>query len=120
MTRNHRPNLRHRRISLRRSQTEAESLLWRFLRNSHLSGAKFRRQHQIGPYIVDFYTDEHRLVLEVDGGQHFEDEAITADAKRTMFLESQGLKVVRFTNTEVLQELDAVIARIAEFVGGEG
>jgi very-short-patch-repair endonuclease len=72
-------------------------------------GAKFRRQHPFGPYILDFFCLDQRLVIEVDGGQHYEAEGLARDAERTAILENSGLKVLRFTNLEVLQETDAVL-----------
>ena len=101
---------------LRRSSTDAEHLLWQLLRNRQVAGAKFRRQHQYGPYILDFYCHEHRLVVEADGGQHTSLDHVARDANRTRYLESQGMRVLRFTNLEILQETEAVIARIWEEV----
>jgi adenine-specific DNA-methyltransferase len=100
------------RRSLRSSSTDAERLLWRFLR-ARRSGVKFRRQHSIGRYIVDFYCVEARLVIELDGGQHYEPEHEKHDAYRTRVLEALGLRVIRFTNIEVLCSPDVVREAIA-------
>ena len=89
--------------------------MWNTLRNRQLSGLRFRRQAPIGPYIVDFVCYENRLVIEVDGGQHL--ELADHDAERTAWLESEGFRVIRFWNNQVLKELEAV--REAIFVAVE-
>ena len=104
--------------SLRRSSTDAEALLWRFLRARQVAGAKFRRQHQFGLYILDFYCEKARLAIEVDGGQHFEPARQEYDAERTRYLEADGVRVLRFTNSEVLTETEAVLGQIWDFVDG--
>jgi adenine-specific DNA-methyltransferase len=91
--------------------TDAEVLLWRLLRSRQLAGIKFRRQHQFGPYILDFYAHEPRLVIELDGNGHALPERVALDAERTAFLESFGLTVFRFANTAVLQETEAVLTQ---------
>ncbi|MBI4240651.1 MAG: endonuclease domain-containing protein [Candidatus Rokubacteria bacterium] len=103
---------RHRARELRRDQTEAERKLWARLRDRQLSGAKFRRQHPIGRYTVDFCCPELSLVVEVDGGQHA--ERADADRRRTEFLTQRGYRVLRFWDTEVLKEFEAVLERIAQ------
>jgi very-short-patch-repair endonuclease len=82
---------------LRRDSTDAEKTLWRLLRARQLNGVKFRRQHPIGPFIVDFVCLEHHLVIELDGGQHASDTP-----GRTRFLESEGYRVLRFWNNQAL------------------
>ena len=91
---------------LRKHPTDAERLLWRHLRLRQLGGYKFRRQQPLGPYIIDFVCLEQRLCVEVDGGQHA--EQAEGDAQRTAWLEAEGFRVLRFWNTEVLQETVAV------------
>jgi very-short-patch-repair endonuclease len=98
--------------SLRQSTTDAEQLLWRLLRNRRLAGYKFRRQHPIPPYILDFYCDAAQLAIELDGGQHNTDEARARDEIRTSFLASRGIQVLRFWNDVVLTETDAVLEAI--------
>src|SRR5215212_9339372 len=98
--------------SLRRSSTEAESLLWSRLRRRELAGAKFRREHPVGPYIVDFYCHGRTLAIEIDGAQHYSSEQASLDEQRRGLLESQGVRTLRFSNLEVLRELEAVLARI--------
>ncbi len=92
--------------SLRREMTDAEKLLWRHLRLRQFAGYKFRRQHPLGNYIVDFVCLEAALVLEVDGGQHA--ESADNDAIRTQWLEANGLHVMRFWNNEVLNNIEGV------------
>jgi very-short-patch-repair endonuclease len=97
---------------LRSSETDAEHLLWRHLRNRGVGRAKFRRQQALGPYLLDFYCHEHGLVVEVDGSQHFEEPIASTDQVRTRWLEERGLRVLRFTNREVLTEMVGVLERI--------
>ena len=101
---------------LRKSSTDAERALWNILRNRQVAGSRFRRQGPIGPYIVDFVCFESRLVIEVDGGQHA--ELADYDAGRTAWLETQGFRVMRFWNNQVLQETNAVREAIAMAVLG--
>jgi very-short-patch-repair endonuclease len=97
---------------LRRNQTDAEKLLWQKLRTLRCNGARFRRQHPIGDYIVDFCCLQAALVIELDGGQHIEKTNSEADAVRTTWLEERGYLVVRFFNNDVLTNVDGVIAAI--------
>ena len=99
---------------LRQAQTEAEQRLWRLLRHRRFQGFKFRRQHPITPYILDFYCHEARLGIEVDGGQHNDPETRRQDAGRTVFLASKGITVLRFWNHEVLQHGQAVLEQLDE------
>ncbi len=92
--------------------TEAEQWLWQHLRNRRLSGIRFRRQHSIGQFIVDFYCAEHDLVVEVDGPIHNEQQA--EDQIRQNYLESIGLRVLRFTNDEVLNHIRTVLREITD------
>ncbi len=101
----------HRR-QFRRESTDAESLLWRLLRGSQLGGAKFCRQHPLGPYVLDFYCPERRVAIETDGGQHLTAEGLDGDAVRTLYLEGRGIRVLRFTNLQILMETRAVQERI--------
>jgi very-short-patch-repair endonuclease len=96
---------------LRTNSTDAEKILWHSLRNRQLGGFKFRRQHPIPPYIVDFVCLEHRLIVELDGGQHAKTQ--TYDGARTSMLEQAGYKVMRFWNNEFLNNGDAVLEQIA-------
>jgi very-short-patch-repair endonuclease len=96
--------------ALRQRMTDAERLLWRHLRNREIGGWKFRRQYPVGPYIVDFICPEKNLVIEVDGGQHAENEEL--DLQRSAYLNKMGYRVFRFWNNEVLQETEAVLETI--------
>ena len=95
---------------LRTAQTDAETRLWLVLRDRRLVGHKFRRQHPIPPYIVDFYCDEARVVVELDGSQHV--DALDGDERRTRFLETRGLRVRRYWNNTVLGEIETVLQDI--------
>ena len=95
---------------LRRRQTDAERKLWSRLRDRQLCGAKFRRQHAIGPFVGDFCCIENKLIIELDGGQHAENA--NADEERTSYLRQHGFRVLRFWNDAVLQDIDAVMVAI--------
>ena len=95
---------------LRRDTTEAESLLWKHIRNRQLAELKFRRQHPIGRYIADFCCEEEMLVVELDGGQHDDDS--DHDELRTQNIEKFGYRVVRYWNSEVLNDIEGVLANI--------
>ena len=97
---------------LRSNMTDAEGRLWARLRGKQLLGVQFYRQKPLGNSIVDFYAPKAHLVLEVDGGQHFEPTQRAADAERTAMLSGMGLRVLRFTNVEVLAQTDAVVEKI--------
>ena len=94
--------------NLRRNQTDAEQRLWRYLRGGGLGGYKFRRQHEIPPYIVDFYCFAARLAVELDGSQHCEE----CDAARTEYLKTHGIEIVRFWDNDVLNNTAAVLETI--------
>lgn len=95
--------------AMRTNATDAEHLMWQLLRAKRFMNLKFRRQHVIAPYIVDFYCHEIGLVIELDGSQHGTDDAIEYDAERTKFLEVLGLTVVRYWNHDVLSRTDVVL-----------
>jgi very-short-patch-repair endonuclease len=92
--------------------SEMEKRLWRHLRAGQLNGVKFRRQHPLGPYFLDFVSLEAMLVIELDGGQHGAAHQIAHDAKRTEFLGMQGFKVLRFWNSDVSENLTGVLEAI--------
>jgi len=100
---------------LRAAQTKSEGLLWSLLRSQQLCGLKFRRQHPIGPYYVDFACVSRRVVVELGGAYH--DDIQEADLRRQHYLESQGWQVVRFHNDDVLRDAEAVIRAIASKLG---
>lgn len=99
---------------LKKVMTNAESILWEQLRNRKLKGFKFRRQHPIASYIIDFYCHESRLVVEVDGAIHKMHDNVQYDQARTVELESRGIKVIRFTNSEVETNISGVLNKISE------
>jgi len=92
--------------ALRRDQTEAERIMWRLLRDRRFDGVKFRRQVPIGPFVVDFAAIEHRLVVELDGGQHAEN---AQDARRDGYLSDRGWRVARFWNIDVMKNREGVL-----------
>lgn len=95
--------------SARKFQTDAERRLWFALRDRRLAGYRFRRQHPIGIFIVDFACTKHRLIVEADGGQHADN---SDDAKRTAWLEAEGWRVLRFWNNDVLTNTEGVVETI--------
>lgn len=99
---------------IRRKQTDAERRLWLKLRSKQFEALKFRRQQPMGIYIVDFVSFEQKLVIELDGGQHNEKEAIEKDNERTKWLEDKGYRVLRFWNNEVLKNMEGVLEKIGE------
>jgi very-short-patch-repair endonuclease len=101
---------------MRRVMTDAELKLWNELR-ARLMGLSFRRQVPIGPYIVDFASPTHRLVVEVDGSQHGQDENANHDRERTEYLNSRGWTVLRFWNDDVLRDIDGVCQHIVIAAG---
>jgi very-short-patch-repair endonuclease len=98
------------RKKLRNQSTEEETILWAQLKNTQL-GAKFRRQTGLGKYIVDFYCPSHKLVIELDGSQHLEDN-LDYDHKRTEYLNNLGLKVLRIWNNDIRENLSGVVEEI--------
>lgn len=96
--------------------TEAEIILWNRIRRKQINNLQFNRQKPLGNYIVDFYCPTKKLVIEIDGGQHYEDgEIIKEDKEREKFLkEVLGLKVIRFTNIDIMQNLGSVMDKIIE------
>lgn len=97
--------------ALRQNITDAEQLLWRHLRAHRLNGQKFRRQQPIGPYVVDFVHLGAKLIVEADGGQHSQSES---DVVRDEWLTSQGFKIMRFWNNDILNNTDAVLTAILD------
>lgn len=95
---------------LRSTLTDAEQLLWRHLRQKQMAGIKFRRQHPVGPYVIDFACLSAKLAIEIDGGQHAEMKS--KDTRRDAFLIQKGFRVLRFWNNEVLGNIEGVMERI--------
>jgi len=107
-----RPVLKSRRKELRNNSTSAEKLLWSMLQHGNLGGYKFRRQHSVGAYILDFYCPSEKLAIELDGASHFTDEAPEYDRRRTAYLNALNIKVLRFLNTDVYNNLNVVCEKI--------
>jgi very-short-patch-repair endonuclease len=98
--------------SLRVQQTDAENLLWLLLRNRRIAGFKFRRQHPVSQFTLDFYCKEAGLAVEIDGGEHNYDIAALKDSARSCLLGEMGIHIIRFWNNEVLTDTEAVLERI--------
>jgi len=104
------PKIFERAKALRRDMTEAESRLWKHLRAHRMGDVHFRRQHAIGNYIVDFCAPRRKLIIELDGSQHLEQEEY--DEERSEFLKSKGYKILRFWNNDVMNNVDSVLSVI--------
>ena len=111
------PSRKPERRRLRSDATDAERKLWIILRNRQTAGLKFLRQYSIGSYILDFYCPEHRLAIEVDGGQHADRFSQQHDARRDGYLKALNIRVMRFWNNDVLQNIDGVGQKIREETG---
>ena len=107
-------NLKQHSRQLRKNMTDAERHLWAKIRMKQLKGYQFYRQKPIGDYIVDFFCPRAKLVVEIDGSQHFSDETTEYDRIRDEYLSSLGLRVLRFTNAEVLTYIEGVVESIEE------
>ena len=108
--------LKKRRKHLRNKAQDAEIILWSYLMGKQLQGYKFRRQHSIGDYIVDFYCPELRLAIELDGEQHSQKKSIEYDQQRTKYLNSQNIKVLRYWNNDIYNNLNGVIDEILSLI----
>lgn len=110
----------------RQGSTPAEAFLWQYLRNGQINGLKIRRQHPIADFIADFYCHSCKVVIEVDGGYHFQQEQNEHDQGRKFELEEKGITVLRFSNEEVLSDINAVLQELRKHLtlnpspGGEG
>ncbi len=105
---------KEKRIALRKNMTSAEVVLWKILRGRNIGGYKFRRQQGIGPYILDFYCSEVKLCIEIDGSSH--DNKFEYDEQRDKYLNSMGIRVVRFSNEQVWINIDSVVNDILHLV----
>ena len=110
---------KHLRRRLRKEMPPAEVLLWSRLRRGQLRGHRFRRQYSIGPFSVDFYCVRAKLAIELDGDSHFTQEARPSNARRQQYIESFGIRVLRFTNVELYDNLDGVVEAIARVLEEE-
>lgn len=109
---NNKPELKPYRRNLRNGGTSAEATLWKHLQHSKLEGRKFRRQHSFGHYILDFYCPTERLCVELDGAAHFTEEGMAKDEARTAYLNSMNIRVVRFENKCVFDDINFVLNEI--------
>lgn len=107
-------NLRNNSRKLRKNMTDAERRPWSKLRLQQLNGRRFYRQRIIGSYIIDFFCPTEKLVIEVDGGQHYSDEGLAVDRIRDKYLNSRGLVVLRFNDTDVLKNTEGVIESVLQ------
>ncbi|HNW83410.1 MAG TPA: endonuclease domain-containing protein [bacterium] len=105
---------KEKRKLLRESQTDPERILWNRIRNRQLMNLKFRRQHGIGEYIADFYCSDIKLVIEIDGSHHYTEDGKEYDSLREEFMQSLGIRTVRFSNTEIINEIEKVLQRIID------
>ena len=106
------PQKKEDRRTLRNNLTPAEAALWKAIKNGQVAGRKFRRQHSIGVYVLDFYSPEQRMAVELDGAGHFTTSGNLHDAARTTYLESLGIRVLRFENKLIWAGLDNVLQAI--------
>lgn len=104
--------LKPRRKELKNNSTYAEVYFWQQVRGRQLGGRNFRRQTSIGSFVVDFYCPEEKLVVELDGEVHFNEVSIEYDKERTKYIESLGLRIIRFENNEVLKNTEFVLNKI--------
>jgi very-short-patch-repair endonuclease len=105
-----------KRQSLRNNMPLAEQLVWARLKGKQIENCKFRRQYSVGSFVVDFYTVEIKLAIEIDGDSHFTDGAEVADRERQSSIEASGMRFLRFTNRQVYEELNAVIEAISQMI----
>lgn len=113
---NNNVSLKPLRRQLRSALTPAEAVLWKQLQSRQLAGRKFRRQHSVGPFVLDFYCPRERIAVELDGAAHDHERAAQRDEARTSYLQSLGIRVVRFENRDVIENLEGVLKAIeAEF-----
>ena len=111
------PNLKTKRKTLRQNQTDTEKLLWQYLRNKQIRGLKFFRQYSVGSYILDFYCPVARFGIELDGGQHNEIKNKMYDKKRSEYLKQQKISVIRFWNSDIINNLEGILEKIQEKLG---
>ena len=111
------PSLKPLRRQLRTTLTPAEARLWKQLQNRQLAGRKFRRQHSVGRYVLDFYCPREYLAVELDGAAHDHELAAERDEARTRYLESLGITVLRFENRDVVENLEGVLRMIQDHFG---
>jgi len=105
---------RKHRKTLRKNQTDAEKMLWSRFRSKQFNGLKFYRQYGIGKYIADFYCPKLKLVIEIDGGQHYDEKGILKDTKRDEYFAFMRVELIRFNNVELLKNIDGVLMELSK------
>ena len=113
------PNTESKRKELRKNSTESEKKLWQHLRNRQFEGIKFYRQYGIGSYIADLYCPSLKLVIELDGSGHFTPEGLEYDKTREEFMNSLGIKTIRFNNNDVMTNIEGILERIKRIINNE-
>jgi very-short-patch-repair endonuclease len=111
-----RTQVKARRRSLRNNLPTAEIILWSKLKSRQIMGCKFRRQYSVGSYVIDFYCPELKLAIEIDGDSHYRKKAIEYDMERQSFIESFGIRFLRFTNSDVYRNLSGVLTEIGKTI----
>jgi len=111
--------LRENRKQLRNRLTPAEAKLWSLLKDSQLEKRKFRRQHSVGPYVLDFYCPSERLCIELDGAAHFTDGGYEYDTARTEYLDALNIRVIRFENKDIFENTEGVLEEIRRNFGSK-
>ena len=106
------PDMKPFRRKLRKNMTAAEVALWVMIKNKQINGERFLRQYSVSHYVLDFYCPKHKLAVELDGAEHFTDEGREYDARRTEYLNSVGIRVIRFENLEVFNYPGQVLEEI--------
>jgi very-short-patch-repair endonuclease len=101
---------------LRQHETVAEKRLWSFLRSGQIAGARVRRQHAIGPFVVDFYCPAVRVAIELDGSVHDDNDIAAQDAARTEWIEQHQIRVMRFRNDEIMNDISSVLSKIEQAI----
>ncbi|WP_414622118.1 endonuclease domain-containing protein [Calothrix sp. CCY 0018] len=104
---------KEKRRSLRQNIVKAEQIIWDKIRNRQIEDCKFRRQYSVDKFVIDFYSPILKLAIEIDGESHFKEGAAEYDRERQMYIESLGIKFIRFTNNDVYENLDGVLESIA-------
>ena len=117
-TKSNKKELKRLRQDLRNNMPPAEAILWNQLKGKQLDGYKFRRQHSIDNFVLDFFCPEGRLAIEIDGDSHYGEGHQNDDAVRQQQIESHGITIIRFTNTEIYDSLDGVVDTISRQLTG--
>ena len=109
-------SMKSKRKLLRNNMPKAEIVLWSKLKGNQLNGYKFRRQHSVGKFVVDFFCPKLKLVIEVDGNSHFLDEKPERDRERQKYIENHGIRFLRFTNADIYKNMNEVLTSIEKYI----